>query len=333
MKHLKKIQALEPKKRTILIAAAAAVLIAAGAAAYYFTAALGSAVPVKMAALTQGTVRRTVSAPGTVESTSTEQVTNTSGGTVTAIYVSAGDWVDQGKRLAALYDKASESTTYVTAPAAGTITAVSVQNGAAANGSLFTIENTGSLRLRIRIKQADMGTVRTGQAVLIKTDATGDKTYSGTILSIAPTAAKAAAPTSGSSQSAGGSTGSPEFEGVVRIDSDSAGLLIGMKARATIVAEEHQNVFSVDFAALKKNDDGSFSVLAAADEQDGVYTVKEIPVTRGIESDFAVEISGEGLTPGMMILTETDKAAAGDQVVAQTAETEPTAAGGGTGLF
>ena len=66
-------------------------------------------------------------------------------------------------------------------------------------------------------------------------------------------------------------------------------------------------------------------VLVAADPKDGVYTVKEVPVTTGTETDFAIEISGDQLTEGMQIITDIDKVKAGDSVTLQQANNNSTA--------
>ena len=118
------------------------------------------------------------------DSTYVEQVSNMTGIPVWDIDVSVGEWVEKGDRLCRLYDEKSDTWERVEATTSGTVTAISAQNGAPANGVLFTIEDTNSLRVVTNIKEADVGTVQPGMKVTIKTDATGDKEYTGTVQSL-----------------------------------------------------------------------------------------------------------------------------------------------------
>lgn len=244
------------------------------------------------------------------------------------IDVSVGEWVEKGDRLCRLYDEKSDTWERVEATTSGTVTAINAQNGAPANGVLFTIEDTNSLRVVTNIKEADVGTVQPGMKVTIKTDATGGKEYTGTVQSIAPTAVKQSS-ASGTGATAAASSGNqnPEFEARVSIDSDISGLLIGMKARLNIIVEERNGVYSVPFDVLTTGANNESCVLVAADPKDGVYTVKEVPVTTGTETDFAIEISGDQLTDGMQIITDIDKVKVGDSVTLQQASDNSTAQG------
>ncbi|MDD4507849.1 MAG: efflux RND transporter periplasmic adaptor subunit [Eubacteriaceae bacterium] len=285
-----------------------------------------STVAVNSTALAQGELQRTVSTTGTVESTNTEYVADSTGLPVWTIDVAVGNWVEKGSRLCQLYNEHgttdSEKWVSVYATATGTVTAINAKVGVAANGNLFTIENTNSLRVAAKIKQSDLGSVRSGMPVIIKTDATGDKEYTGTLQSIAP-AATSADSTSGSSSTGGitsstSSSSNPEFKGIVSIDSDITDLCIGMKTQLNIVVEDKQDVFNVDYSAVTTDDNGNNCVYTAVDANNGVYTVKKIMVTTGTESDFAVEITGDGLVKGMPIIADPSKVKDGDKVTLTT---------------
>ncbi|MEG0379899.1 MAG: hypothetical protein RR614_15580, partial [Eubacterium sp.] len=152
--------------------------------------------------------------------------------------------------------------------------------------------------------------------VSVKTDATGDKVYTGKVDKIAPTAVKAVS----DKVSASGASGSqnPEFQTEISLDSDITGLLIGMKARVNVITEERQGVYNIPYDLLTVGDNGEKTILVADNEKDGVFTVTAIPVTTGIETDFAVEISGDQLTDNMNVITDTTKVKAGDMVRLQT---------------
>lgn len=277
---------------------------------------------VKTTPLTKTTLKSTISTTGAVESTAIEQITNNTGLPVWDIKVSVGSWVEPGSVLCTLYDEKTDTWSNVTSTVSGTVTNIAAQSGAPASGILFSISNTNSLRIVTNIKEADLASVRTGMAVTIKTDATGTTEYTGVVASIAPTATTATGAAATSLTTTAGTTAStqnPEFQTIINFTSDTSGLRIGMKARCTIITEEKPDVYAVAFDALTTNAAGQKVIMAAADEQDGTYTVKEIPVTTGIESDFNIEISGEGLTDGLQVIDDPTTVKAGDLVVLSSA--------------
>jgi len=68
------------------------------------------------------------------------------------MYLSANG-LKKGDRLCRLYDEKSDTWERVEATTSGTVTAISAQNGAPANGVLFTIEDTNSLRVVTNIRR------------------------------------------------------------------------------------------------------------------------------------------------------------------------------------
>ena len=80
--------------------------------------------------------------------------------------------------------------TKITAPVSGTVTAVYASVGSSGSGLLFVIEDTDHLVVSTSVKGYDLGDVKTGMTVEIKSDATGDSVIPGTLTTIAPTAKK-----------------------------------------------------------------------------------------------------------------------------------------------
>ncbi len=183
----------------------------------------------------------------------------------------------------------------VTAPISGTVTAVYAEEGATPSGLLFIIEDTDKLKIETTVKEYDLPSVKIGQKVEIKSDGIGDRVITGKVEKIAPTAVKAAAGSANSS-------GSVEFAVEISVDEPHEGLLIGMKARVSIVLQEALGVYGIPYDAVLTDPDGSTYVLAAEAGEKG-YTAKRIPVQVGMESDFYVEISGDGLTDGLLVIT------------------------------
>ncbi len=222
----------------------------------------------------------------------------------------------------------------ITAPVSGTITAVYAKEGAKAEGLLFVIEDTESLVIETTIKELDINTVKPGMKVEIKSDATGDDVYEGELLSISPASLK----------DAQGNTiteGTAEYEAKVRVTTPTHGLRIGMNARVSIVTESADARMAVLYDAVTTDAEGNSIVYVAKPQEDGTYIATAVPVAVGMETNLYLEVSGEGLAEGDLILQDVgmltdgaivniDPAMAGG-FVAGTGEGGETAGGGGSG--
>jgi HlyD family secretion protein len=196
----------------------------------------------------------------------------------------------------------------ITAPADGTITVKNTQEGSVPTGIMFVIANTDDLIVDTQIKEIDAASVEPGDKVTIQTDATGDAEIKGTVKSIAPAAT---ASTEG--------TGNVTYAAKVSIDEKNPSLRIGMRARMDIVVQEKNDVFVVPYDALLEKDEGS--VIMVAEKDGAFYKAKEIPVTTGLETDVAIEISGSELKEGMLVIGNPDGINPGDTVqLAEEAE-------------
>ena len=62
--------------------------------------------------------------------------------------------------------------------------------------------------------------------------------------------------------------------------------------------------------------DGSEVVYAVepSSEKEGSYVVTEVPVTTGLETDFYIEVSGDGITDGLSIVSDPQSVAPGMEV-------------------
>ena len=79
-----------------------------------------------------------------------------------------------------------------------------------------------------------------------------------------------------------------------------------MTARCSIILEEAEDVYAVPYDAIHVNKDGT-SVIYAEDTGQGKKPKKkagkrEIEVTKGMESDYYVEIRGDGLSEGLRVI-------------------------------
>ncbi|MBK9698185.1 MAG: HlyD family efflux transporter periplasmic adaptor subunit [Propionibacteriaceae bacterium] len=203
-----------------------------------------------------------------------------------------------------LADRASAT---IASPVSGTITAVYATLGAPASGVLFVVESTDRLEIASSVNEYDVNTVTPGMKVLITADGTRDAVSEGTVTSVAPASTKDAA-----GQSITGSD--IQYPTTVDVTSLNTGLKIGMNARLQYVVSQQDDVLSVPLDAVYANAQGSQVMLALAPRPDGKYTVQEVPVTLGLETDVDVAISGGGVQPGLRVLTNPTKYRAGSVV-------------------
>lgn len=195
----------------------------------------------------------------------------------------------------------------VKAPVSGTVTAVYATEGAPGSGLLFVIEDTGHLKVTTKIKEYDIGTVKEGLPVTIKTDATGADEFHGTLTRIFPTAQKDA---SGKTLD----TTNVEFPAEIMVDSGSA-LRIGMNARLSIITGEKKGVLTVPFEAIGADENGETFVFVMQPQEDGTGIARKVMVTAGMETDFFSEITGGGLKEGDLVITSAQGIEDGMQVV------------------
>lgn len=211
--------------------------------------------------------------------------------------------------IQSLQDTLADAT--ITAPVSGVVTAVYAEEGQPGNGLLFVIEDTDALKITTNIREYDVGNIEVGMPVVIRSDATGDKEISGTVTYIAPAANKTE---NGNTLTADDST--VEFEAEVQVNDADSGLRIGMNTRLTVLLEERDNVYGVPYDSVVEKADGSEVVYAVepSSEKEGGYVVTEVPVTTGLETDFYIEVSGDGITDGLSIISDPQSVAPGMEV-------------------
>jgi len=199
--------------------------------------------------------------------------------------------------LAQLQQQLEDAT--IRAGAAGTVTAVYASVGGSGSGLLFVVEDTDELTVETSVKEYDVGSVRVGMPVTIRADTAQSESCSGTILSIAPTAAKDAAGDTASGADA-------EFAVKVGVSARGTSLRIGMSVRLSYILDRQENVLAVPYDAVYQNAAGESCVLVLDDAGDGGYTLRELAVTAGAENDLDILVSGSGVEAGLRIVNSPD---------------------------
>ena len=187
--------------------------------------------------------------------------------------------------------------TKITAPVSGTVTAVYASVGSSGSGLLFVIEDTDHLVVSTSVKGYDLGDVKTGMTVEIKSDATGDSVIPGTLTTIAPTAKKNQLGDTEASND-------PSFEAEVSVDSAESGLRIGMEARLSYIIARQAHVLAVPYEAVFTDEAGQSCILVLRAQEKETYLVEKLPVTTGLDDDLDIAVSGTGVEEGLRVITD-----------------------------
>lgn len=224
---------------------------------------------------------------------------------------------NNSQRIAMEKQKQQLEDCTIKATADGTITSVNAVVGNPGTGILFQIENLDNMEITASIKEVDIANIKVGQKAEIKTDATGDEVTTGEVLSVNPTAKKgdiSQAMGKSGSQSQGASTDAG-FEAKIKINNMNENMKSGMSARVNIILSEKSDIYTVSSENIVQNE-GSKSIYVAekSDEKANEYIIKEVPINTGLESDFNVEISGEGISDGIIIIDDPSTHTVGEKI-------------------
>ena len=182
----------------------------------------------------------------------------------------------------------------VYAPISGIVTSVSVKEGDKYAGTqILTIEDTSAYEIVTEIDEYDIGKIKTGQKVVIKTNGTGDEMLEGHVKSVAP---RATVPVAGTT------SGNVTYKVVIAVDTKNEALRLDMTAKLSIVLSETDNTLTVPYDSLIYDDDNNPYVEKVL--EDG--TVENVYVTVGVTNDYYAEVSSENLKEGDTVNVKRD---------------------------
>jgi len=197
-------------------------------------------------------------------------------------------------------DKLAESIAEctVTAPRSGIITSLNIAEGSIpTTDALMTIEDTSALKVKAQISEADILSVKEGLPVTLKTNATGDKEFSGKVSRVVNIY------NSGNAQAAAAGTSSGGYSAEITVDDAGSELLIGMTAKIKIILSEKKDVLAVPYESIITDDDNSKHVLLVEKQSDGTSKAKAAKVETGMEGSYYTEITSGELKEGDTVLT------------------------------
>ena len=195
----------------------------------------------------------------------------------------------------------SMEKTHVSAPISGYIITMNVEEGNnyTQGNTVFTIADTSGFEVSATVNEYDVANIATGLPANIKFEATGDEEFKGevTFVSVASEGSISGANAQATAAQAGVSAGVATYKIKIKLNDNDERLRVGMTAKASVILDSVDNVLAVPYDCIQQDDDGKDFV--AIIEEDG--TKKNINVTTGLESDYYVEIKGEGLKEGMTV--------------------------------
>lgn len=230
----------------------------------------------------------------------------------------------------------------VTAPLSGVVTAVNLETGDNYNGgAIVTIEDVSSYEVTVEIDEYDISRIKEGQKVVIKTNGTGDLELEGEVLSVAPRATGGASVTYTVKISIDTPCEDLRMDMTAKlsiiISSRENVLTVPYAAVQTAedgsfyveVVEETGETAEGDKTVGNNSEAGQGqssgngsaagqgqpigngqpnlpAVPGGNASQPGSLPTRRIPVTKGIESDYYVEISGEGIEEGLEVIVPAD---------------------------
>ena len=198
----------------------------------------------------------------------------------------------------------------------GTVTVVNAVVGNPGTGTLFEIENLDNMEVKASIKEVDIANVKVGQRTEIKTDATGETALAGEIASVSPSAKKGgAASVKADSQGTSSSSSDTGFETKIKINEMNENIRPGLSARVNIILNEKSDIYTVSSDSIIQGQNGnSIFVAEKSGDKPNEYIIKEVSVETGVESDFSVEISGEGIADGVIVIDDPSTHKVGDKI-------------------
>lgn len=213
---------------------------------------------------------------------------------------------DTSDRLSLENKKDELKNKEVIAPVDGIITTVNATVGSVSESAMFVIQDLNDLIVNVDVDETEIADVAVGQKVEVTSDATGDVVMEGEIVKVDPisSTSSSTSSTGGTSSTASSNSTSSDvtFTAKVQIKQPDEHLKVGMNAVVNIITDEVSDVYAVPYEAII--DKGAEKFVYAAVEKNGQYVVTSIPVTTGMESDVYVEIEGEDLSDGMIILND-----------------------------
>lgn len=175
----------------------------------------------------------------------------------------------------------------IKAPFSGVISSLDVEEGDTfSGGNVFSMLDNEYFKVTASVDEYDINSIEPGQKAYVKTNATGDDELSATVTYVAVTASSGQQTT--------------YYEVQITLDEPQELLRTGMTASVSIELEGAENVLAVPYDCVTTGPNGISTVTVVENDEQ-----KTVEVATGLETDYYVEISGEGIEEGTQVLLPT----------------------------
>ncbi len=174
----------------------------------------------------------------------------------------------------------------VTAPISGVITAMHAAEGDTYQGEgnvLFSVADQEHFIVSASVDEYDISSITKDMKAAVIVEALGEDELSATVSFVSPTVTTS-------------SMGNSSYAVEIALDEANTNLRIGMTAKASIVLDAVYDVLTVPYDCVTTDEEGNALVMV---DKNGEQT--KIPVTVGMQSDYYVEVSGEGLEENTIV--------------------------------
>lgn len=203
----------------------------------------------------------------------------------------------------------------VSAPISGVITSINVQEGDLYNGTaLFEIQDLNHMVVDSAVEEYDIADVYNDLTAVVKTEATGDTEFHGIVSFVSPIPV-----TQSVTNAAAGGSSAATYQVKIDLNDGNERLRVGMTAMTSIILAEKKDVFAVAYDAIKEDEKGTYIEVVDEEVTDkNNMDSKDIPanpqmpmemntrkiyVTKGMESDYYVEIISNELVEGLQVVS------------------------------
>ncbi len=176
----------------------------------------------------------------------------------------------------------SRNNARLVAPMDGIVSYANVSEGNTSTGILYTISNASEFKVTSSIAPYDINLVYSGQSVNVNVDDVNTQ-YQAEITRVSPIA-----------------NANGDYDIELMLSGDQSRLRMGMDAQIEIVIDEKENIFVLPQSSIM-SENGKQYILAY---DEATQSSTQYEVTLGLQNDYYVEISGEGLSEGMLILSD-----------------------------
>lgn len=174
----------------------------------------------------------------------------------------------------------------VTSPISGVITAVNVAEGDTYSGegkALFSVADHEHFVVAANVDEYDINSIQKDMTAAVIVEAAGEEELPAKVSFVSPTVTES-------------TMGNSTYQIEIALDDENTELRIGMTAKASIVLDAVYDVLTVPYDCVEKKDNETGTVYI---DKSGEKT--PVTVSLGMESDYYVEISADGVDEDTMV--------------------------------